>query len=78
MIARAHAAGVLTLVIKSSDGAHYWSQFSPGLVHELRADGLHVRVTRQSPIARTTNLSIRRVGRSRVRARRILASRPTT
>jgi len=42
IIARAHAAGVLTLIIKSSDGGHYWSQFSPDLVHELRAGGLHV------------------------------------
>ena len=42
MITRAHAAGVVTLIIKSSDGAHYWSQFSPGLVRELRAGGLHV------------------------------------
>ena len=42
IIARARAAGVLTLIIKSSDGGHYWSQFSPGLVDELRAGGLHV------------------------------------
>jgi hypothetical protein len=42
IIARAHAAGVLTLIVKSSDGADYWSQFSPGLVRELRAGGLHV------------------------------------
>ena len=42
IIARAHAAGVVTLIIKSSDGANYWSQFSPGLVRELRAGGLHV------------------------------------
>jgi hypothetical protein len=42
IIARARAAGVLTLVIKSSDGGRYWSQFSPGLVRELRAGGLHV------------------------------------
>ena len=42
IIARAHAAGVSTLIIKSSDGADYWSQFSPGLVRELRAGGLHV------------------------------------
>jgi hypothetical protein len=42
IISRAHAAGVDTLIIKSSDGAHYWSQFSPGLVRELRAGGLHV------------------------------------
>jgi hypothetical protein len=42
IISRAHAAGVDTLIIKSSDGANYWSQFSPGLVRELRAGGLHV------------------------------------
>ena len=40
--ARAHAAGVGTLIIKSGDGTHYWSQFSPRLVRELRADGVHV------------------------------------
>ena len=42
IISRAHATGIDTLIIKSSDGAHYWSQFSPGLVRELRAGGLHV------------------------------------
>jgi hypothetical protein len=42
IIARAHAAGVQTLIIKSSDGTRYWAQFSPGLVHALRAGGLHV------------------------------------
>jgi hypothetical protein len=42
IISRAHAAGVDTLIIKSSDGAHYWSQFSRGLVRELQAGGLHV------------------------------------
>jgi hypothetical protein len=42
IIARAHAAGVVTLIVKSSDGGHYWSQFTPGLVRELRAGGLHV------------------------------------
>src|SRR3979411_1047758 len=41
--ARAHAAGVTTLFIKSSDGSHnYWSQFSPQLVSELHANGLKV------------------------------------
>jgi peptidoglycan hydrolase-like protein with peptidoglycan-binding domain len=41
IIARAHAAGVSTLFIKSSDGAsNYWSQFSPQLVAELHAAGL--------------------------------------
>ncbi|HEV7585403.1 MAG TPA: peptidoglycan-binding domain-containing protein [Solirubrobacteraceae bacterium] len=39
--ARAHAAGVTTLFIKSSDGSrNYWSQFSPQLVAELHANGL--------------------------------------
>jgi hypothetical protein len=42
IIARAHAAGVSTLIIKSSDGGNYWSQFSPGVVGELRAAGLQV------------------------------------
>jgi hypothetical protein len=42
IISRAHAAGIDTLIVKSSDGAHYWSQFSPGLVRGLRAGGLHV------------------------------------
>ena len=42
IIARAHAAGIGTLIVKSSDGARYWSQFSPRLVRQLRAGGLHV------------------------------------
>jgi peptidoglycan hydrolase-like protein with peptidoglycan-binding domain len=41
IIAQAHAAGVGTLYIKSSDGSsNYWSQFSPQLVAELHAGGL--------------------------------------
>jgi peptidoglycan hydrolase-like protein with peptidoglycan-binding domain len=41
IVAQAHAAGVTTLFIKSSDGSHnYWSQFSPQLVQELHANGL--------------------------------------
>ncbi|MFI5005679.1 MAG: peptidoglycan-binding protein [Solirubrobacterales bacterium] len=41
--ARAHAAGVGTLFIKSSDGSsNYWSQFSKQLVEELHAQGLRV------------------------------------
>jgi hypothetical protein len=40
--ARARQAGVRTLIVKSSDGANYWPQFSRGLVHALHADGLHV------------------------------------
>lgn len=41
IVAQAHAAGVTTLFIKSSDGSsNYWSQFSPQLVAELHAGGL--------------------------------------
>jgi peptidoglycan hydrolase-like protein with peptidoglycan-binding domain len=41
--AQAHAAGVSTLYVKSSDGStNYWSQFSPQLVGELHAAGLRV------------------------------------
>jgi hypothetical protein len=41
--AQAHAAGVSTLFVKSSDGpTNYWSQFSPQLVAELHANGLKV------------------------------------
>jgi hypothetical protein len=41
IVARAHAAGITTLFIKSSDGSHnYWSQFSAQLVAELHANGL--------------------------------------
>jgi peptidoglycan hydrolase-like protein with peptidoglycan-binding domain len=43
IVAQAHAAGVTTLFIKSSDGAsNYWSQFSAQLVAELHANGLKV------------------------------------
>jgi peptidoglycan hydrolase-like protein with peptidoglycan-binding domain len=43
IIAQAHAAGVTTLFVKSSDGSsNYWSQFSPQLVAELHAGGLRV------------------------------------
>jgi peptidoglycan hydrolase-like protein with peptidoglycan-binding domain len=43
IIAQAHAAGVTTVFIKSSDGSsNYWSQFSPQLVAELKAGGLKV------------------------------------
>jgi peptidoglycan hydrolase-like protein with peptidoglycan-binding domain len=39
--AQAHAAGVSTLFVKSSDGSsNYWSQFSAQLVAELHANGL--------------------------------------
>jgi peptidoglycan hydrolase-like protein with peptidoglycan-binding domain len=41
--AQAHAAGVGTVYVKSSDGStNYWSQFSPQLVAELHAQGLKV------------------------------------
>jgi peptidoglycan hydrolase-like protein with peptidoglycan-binding domain len=41
--AQAHAAGVGTVFVKSSDGSsNYWSQFSPQLVAELHAAGLRV------------------------------------
>jgi peptidoglycan hydrolase-like protein with peptidoglycan-binding domain len=41
--ARAHAAGVGTVLVKSSDGStNYWSQFSSRLVQELHANGLRV------------------------------------
>jgi hypothetical protein len=41
--AQAHAAGVTTLFIKSSDGSsNYWSQFSAQMVAEMHANGLKV------------------------------------
>src|SRR3954452_8055067 len=40
--ARANAAGVKTVFIKSSDGATYWSQFSPLIVAGLKQRGLNV------------------------------------
>ncbi len=40
--ARAHAAGVTTLIVKSGDGPVYWSQFSRRLVRSLRSAGLRV------------------------------------
>jgi peptidoglycan hydrolase-like protein with peptidoglycan-binding domain len=41
IVAQAHAAGVSTLFIKSSDGSsNYWSQFSSQLVAELHANGI--------------------------------------
>jgi peptidoglycan hydrolase-like protein with peptidoglycan-binding domain len=43
IIAHAHAAGVGTVFVKSSDGSsNYWTQFSPQLVAELHAGGLKV------------------------------------
>jgi peptidoglycan hydrolase-like protein with peptidoglycan-binding domain len=43
IVAQAHASGVTTLFIKSSDGStNYWTQFSPQLVQELHANGIKV------------------------------------
>lgn len=39
---KAHAHGIDTVLIKSGDGTHYWSQFSPGVVNGLHARGLDV------------------------------------
>jgi hypothetical protein len=40
--ARANAAGIKTVYIKSGDGATYWSQFSPLIVGGLKQRGLNV------------------------------------
>jgi len=42
IIARAQQYGVKTLFIKSSDGTNWWDQFSPTLIAQLKAAGLHV------------------------------------
>ena len=43
IVAQAHAAGVTTVFVKSSDGSsNYWTQFSPQLLAELHAAGLKV------------------------------------
>jgi peptidoglycan hydrolase-like protein with peptidoglycan-binding domain len=43
IVSRAHAAGVTTVFVKSSDGSqNYWSQFSSALVQQLHANGLKV------------------------------------
>jgi peptidoglycan hydrolase-like protein with peptidoglycan-binding domain len=43
LVAQAHAAGVTTVLVKSSDGStNYWEQFSPQLVQQLHANGLKV------------------------------------
>jgi hypothetical protein len=42
LIADAHRFGLSTLIIKSSDGASMWSQFSPQLVSALHAQGIKV------------------------------------
>ena len=40
--ARARAAGITTVFVKSSDGTDDWAQFEPGLVALMRAQGLRV------------------------------------
>ena len=42
IIAQAQRSGVRIVFIKSSDGATWWSQFSPALVSALKAGGLRV------------------------------------
>jgi peptidoglycan hydrolase-like protein with peptidoglycan-binding domain len=43
IVAQAHAAGVSTVFVKSSDGSsNYWSQFSAQLVAEMHAAGLKI------------------------------------
>ena len=43
IVEQAHAAGVSTVFVKSSDGSsNHWSQFSPQLVAELHTGGLKV------------------------------------
>lgn len=43
LVAQAHASGIATVFVKSSDGSsNYWSQFSPELVQQLHANGLKV------------------------------------
>jgi hypothetical protein len=43
IVARARAAGMSTVFVKSSDGpANRWAQFNPGLVQALHANGLRV------------------------------------
>jgi hypothetical protein len=39
---KAHARGIETVLIKSGDGTHYWSQFSSSVVSGLHARGLNV------------------------------------
>jgi hypothetical protein len=40
--ATARTYGTKTLIVKSSDGANMWSQFTPALVHTMHAAGLRV------------------------------------
>jgi hypothetical protein len=39
---RAHSRGIETVLIKSGDGTHYWSQFSSSMVRKLHSRGLNV------------------------------------
>src|SRR5262245_40609258 len=39
---QARARGIETVLIKSGDGTHYWSQFSSSMVSRLHARGLNV------------------------------------
>src|SRR6266513_2868765 len=40
--AKAHARGIETVLIKSGDGTHYWSQFTSSVVGALHSHGLNV------------------------------------
>lgn len=42
ILAQANRHHLSTVFIKSSDGSSWWSQFSPALVAQLKAGGLHV------------------------------------
>ena len=42
IVAQARSAGVTNVIVKSGDGAGYWSQFSARLVGALHSGGLHV------------------------------------
>ena len=39
---KAKSRGIETVLVKSGDGTHYWSQFSSSLVSRLHARGLNV------------------------------------
>jgi peptidoglycan hydrolase-like protein with peptidoglycan-binding domain len=42
ILAQAAQYGVKTVFVKSSDGTSWWDQFSPALISQLKAGGLHV------------------------------------
>ena len=42
IVRKAHRYGIDTVIIKGSDGRRRWPQFSPWLVSQLKAGGLHV------------------------------------